>query len=376
MIIAWPIVLAPSQFVYGREIVGRQPDLHLVIARLSDSIANVLAQPLTTGPGWLFARVLNPVAALNILVLWTFPLTALATYALARYLHGSQIAALIAALVFTFSPAHLAQAAYHPYTAQTQWIPLYFLALVALVDKVSMVRIAGVVLAAAGLVLSNYDAGLMGALLSPVVIVAFWAIRPDADRNLKPLIWPAVVLAVIAAVGIAVILLLRPAVFSRGYALQFPIEEIAFYRARWWAYFVPPVDHPVLGAAARNVFSRFGINLELLELQIFIGYAFLALGLVALAVAVWTWRPEWRYIVAISAIGLVAGLVSVGPPSGSCEPFSLAPACLLFRIVPAFRAYARFGIIVDLAVAITAGAGAAMLITHSRAGRMATSPSR
>jgi hypothetical protein len=63
--------------------------------------------------------------------------------------------------------------------------------------------------------------------------------------------------------------------------------------------------------------------------------------------------------------------VSIGPPSGSCTPFSLAPACLGFRVIPVFRAYARFGIIVDLMVAIAAGAGAVMLMKHSRAGRIA-----
>jgi hypothetical protein len=358
--------------VYGREIVGRQPDLHAVIFQLSDASTRSLSeQPLTTLPGRLLARFLGPVLALNALVLLAFPLTAIATYAFARYLHGSHTAALIAAFIFTFSPAHLAQAAYHPYTAQTHWIPLYLLALVALVDKVSIPRVAGLLLAGAGLVLSSYDAAVIAAMLSPIVVVAFWAIRPDADRDLRPLIWPAVVLGVIAVAAIGLTLVLQPAVFSRAYAHQFPIQEIGLYRARWWAYFTPAVDHPVLGNIAWEIFGRFGINLELLEQQIFVGYAFFALALVALAVAAWTWREEWRYVVAVAALGLAAGLVSVGPPSGSCEPFSLAPACLAFRVVPIFRAYARFAIVVNLAVAIAAGAGAAMLMRQSRGGRVA-----
>src|SRR6185295_5555692 len=139
------------------------------------------------------------------------------------------------------SPAHFAHAAYHPYTAQTQWIPLYFLALVALVDRVSVGRVAAFLLAGIGLVFSNYDAGVMGIVLSPVVIVAFWAVRPDVDRNLRPLIWPVVVLATIALAGIGLTVLMRPEVFSRAYRLQFPIEEVGLYRAHWWAYFVPAV---------------------------------------------------------------------------------------------------------------------------------------
>ena len=211
------------------------------------------------------------------------------------------------------------------------------------------------------LLLANFEAALIAAILTPVIIVAFWAIRPDALDNYKPLVWPLAVFATLVAGAIVVALVLKPAVFSRAYMQQFPIDEIGLYRARWWAYFTPSVDHPVLGRTAWEVFGRFSINLELLEEQIFVGFAFLVLAVIALAVAAWTWRPEWRYVVAIGAVGLAAALISIGPATGSCEPFSVAPACLLFRVVPVFRAYARFAVMVNLAVAIAAGAGAAML---------------
>ena len=364
--------MAPTRMVYGDEIVGRQADLHAVISQFSSPRSSeVLTQPLTTTPGWALARMVSPVAALNVMVLLTFPLTALATFALARYLHRSNVAAIAAALIFSFSPTHLAQAAYHPYTAQIQWIPLYFLALIALVDRASAWRIAALVAASAALIFSNYEAALIAALVTPVAIVAFWAIRTDVLDNYKPLIWPFAVYGAVVVGAIVIALVLRPAVFSRAYMLQFPIDEIALYRARWWAYFTPSVDHPLLGAVAWDVLGRFGINLGLLEQQIFVGFAFTALAVVALAVSAWTWRPEWRYVVAIGAVGLAAALISVGPATGSCEPFSVAPACLFFRIVPVFRAYARFAIIVNLMVAIAAGAGAAMLAGRSRGGQIA-----
>jgi hypothetical protein len=373
VIIAWPVVVSPTRLVYGDQIVGRQADLHSVISLFSEARpAELLTQPLTTTPGWAVARAISPVAGLNVVVLWTFPLTALATFALARYLHRSNLAAGVAALAFGFSPMHLAQAAYHPYTAQIQWIPVYFLALIALVDRATVWRVVALAAASAALILSNYEAALIAACVTPVIIVAFWAIRPDVLDNYKPLIWPFAVFGASVLGAIAVALLLRPDVFSRAYMLQFPIDEIALYRARWWAYFTPSVDHPVLGAIASDVFGRFSINVGLLEQQIFVGFVFLGLAVAALAVSAWTWRPEWRYVVATSAVGLTAALISIGPATGSCEPFSVAPACLLFRVVPVFRAYARFAIVVNLAVAIAAGAGAAMLAGRSRGGQIAT----
>ena len=371
-IMAWPVMVAPSRVVYGTEIVGRQADLHAVISQFGHATpADAFPQPLTSAPGRAMALAMSPVTALNVVVLWTFPLTALATYALSRYLHRSMLAAGVAALVFAFSPMRLAQAAYHPYTTQTHWIPLYFLALIALVDRASVLRVVALVAASAALVLSNYEAAFMAALVTPVVIVAFWAIRPDLLDNFKPLIWPFAVFATLIVGAAIAALVLSPGAFTRAHMAQFPIEDIALYRARWWAYFTPSVSHPVLGGLASDVFGRAGINLGLLEEQIYVGLAFMVLAVIAMAVAAWTWRPEWRYVVAIGAVGLAAALVSIGPATGSCEPFSVAPACLAFRIVPIFRAYARFAIVVNLAIALAAGAGAAMLASQSRAGRIA-----
>src|SRR5262245_26911462 len=322
-------------------------------------------------PGVVFAKAFSPVTALNVVVLWTFPLTALTTFALARYLHRSTLAAVVAALAFSFAPMHLAQAAYHPYTAQFQWIPLYFLALIALVDRVSAWRIVALIAASFALILSNYEAAFIAALVTPIVIVAFWAIRTDVLENYKPLIWPFVIFGAFVAGSLVIALWLQRDVLSRAYMAQFPIEEIGLYRARWWAYFIPAVDHPVLGDMAWGLFGRQGVNVQLLEQQVFVGFAFTALAVIALAVAAWTWRPEWRYVVAIGAVGLAAAIISVGPTTGSCKPFSAAPACLLFRVAPVFRAYARFAVIVNLAIAIAAGAGAAMLARASRGGQAA-----
>jgi hypothetical protein len=365
--LAWPIVLNPSELVYGHEIVGRHPDVHSAIATIAGE-GEGWTHPLTDGIGWLLARFVNPVAALNLIVLAAFPLTAMATYALARYLHGSHAAAMIAALVFAFAPLHLAQAAYHPYAAQTYWLPLYLLALVALIDRATPLRFAGLCLVCAALILAGREAAFIAAMISPAVLLAFWVIRSDADRNLWPLARPLLGLAVVAAVTAGVVWWARPDLLVLPSTSDVPIEDVGFYRARWWAYFTPPVDHPMLGRVARHLFARGGINLQLLEQQVFLGFSFVALALAALAFAA-TWRPESRFVVAVAAVGLVAALISLGPVSGSCGRVSMAPGCLAFYVFPAFRTYARFADVTALAVAIAAGIGAVYLARMSRFGR-------
>ena len=374
LFIAWPILLDPSQLIYGREIAGRHADPYTLIAQLASAAPPGFGmQPLTLLPGWVLARVMSHVAAFNVLVLLTFPLAAMSAYALARYLTGSHGAGLIAGLAFAFAPGHLAHAAYHPYLAQTQWIPLLVLALAALVDRRSVPLVLGLAGAGAGLILASSDAAFLGMVLSPVILVAFWAIRPDADRNLRPLIWPALAMVGVAAAAVAFLWALGPETFASAARATGPIDDVAFYRARWWAYFIPAVDHPLLGDLARRAFDSGGIGLQLAEQQLFVGFGLLTLALAAVAIAArqWVSDPRWRVIPAVAAVGVVAIIVSLGPTSGSCEPASMAPGCLLFRVAPWFRAYARFGIVAQLMVAVAAGAGAVLLARQSRAGRLA-----
>jgi hypothetical protein len=370
VIVAWPILRSPTELVYGHEIAGRHYDAYAVMQQFAGAPVGIEAQPLTDRLGSWLARIMDPVAAYNLLVLLSFPLTAAATYALARYLVDSHAAALIAAMAFTFAPPRLAHAAYHPHIVQTQWLALYLLALFALIDRPSWLRAGALVLASATLVLSNAYGGLVGAVLTPVAIAAYaWTRRePTGLRAL------AVTLGATAAIGAAGAGLLAvrvPEIFARPSPYAFRPNEVGLYSARWWAYLTPPVDHPVWGAWSAAVFTRAGETVSLVEQQLSISYALLLLAAAGLAIAAARWRIEpWRRaIVAISAIGAVALLVSLGPASGSCEGDAWAPACLLFRIVPMFRSYARFGLAVHLTLAIAAGAGAVIIASRSRAGR-------
>src|SRR5687768_2657521 len=127
--IAAPVVLSPSGRIFGMATVGHHHDPFTFMRQIDRPIeTGIYLQPATDVPGALAARAVGPVAAFNWLVLSTFPLSALAAFLLARHLAISPAWAALAALAFAFSPFHLSHAAYHPHIAQTQWLPLYFLA--------------------------------------------------------------------------------------------------------------------------------------------------------------------------------------------------------------------------------------------------------
>ena len=371
VLIAWPVIRSPTERVYGHEIAGRHYDAYAVMQQFAGAPSATSAQPLTDRAGAWLARVIDPVAAFNLLVLLSFPLTAAATYALARYLVDSHAAALIAAIAFTFAPPRLAHAAYHPHIVQTQWLALYLLALFALIDRPSWRRAGALALASGALVLSNSYGGLIGAVLTPIAIAAYAAARRETPGRVRALVIAAGTTAAIAAAGIAIVAIRFPEAFARPSPFAFRPNEVGLYSARWWAYLTPPVDHPLAGGWSSQVFARAGETVALVEQQVFAGYALLALAAAAVVIAVARWRTEtrWRPIAAVAAVGIAAVFISLGPSSGSCDGGGWAPACLLFSIVPMFRSYARFAFAAHLALAIAAGAGAVMLASRSRAGR-------
>ena len=173
--IAAPVLHAPSERIFGMEIVGRHHDPFTVMAQFSRPITlGVYSQPVTDIAGALLARISGAVAAYNWLVLLTFPLSAAATYLLARHLKLSRTGATFAAMAYAFSPFHLAQAAYHPHIAQTQWIPLYLLALWRCVDNATPAAVGVLGAAAVAVTLSNFYAGLITAVITPVAVAAYW----------------------------------------------------------------------------------------------------------------------------------------------------------------------------------------------------------
>jgi hypothetical protein len=162
--IAAPVLRAPSERMFGKEIVGRHFDPFTVMEQFGRPISiGMYSQPVTDITGALLARISGVVAAYNWVVLLSFPLSAAAAYLLARYLALSPAGATVAAMAYAFSPFHLAHAAYHPHIAQIQWLPLYLLALWRCLDNASPLAIGFLATATITVTLSNFYGGLIAA---------------------------------------------------------------------------------------------------------------------------------------------------------------------------------------------------------------------
>ena len=378
LLMAAPVVRAPSQRLFGSgEILGREDpnrDALIVIGQFrAGQVPAPYLQPLTDLPGRALASLVGPVAAYNIVVLATFPLSAAAAYLLARSVLGSHLGAMVAALAYAFLPFHVTQAAGHPHVAQTQWLPLFFLALWRSAERPDLRRVALLLAATAAVALSNFYGGLIAAVLGPVALVA-WAVvsprRPD-ERPIRGLTITAVTLAVAGAAGLALIHHVAPAVLRSPASLSFPRAELFTWSARWWSYLIPPADHPLVGAAVREFWAGRGVGESLLEhQQVSVAWSLMALG----AVPLWRWRRGDRSSLAVRsapvlAILSCAAVVCSLSPERTIGPLTLVrPSALLYEVAPMFRAYSRFGVVVGLMAALLAGAGAAHLWRSSATG--------
>ena len=253
IVVALPVLLSPHERIFGGEIVGRHHDPLTVIQQFAQGgVQGLYRQPLTDDVGARLSRVFGPVAAYNVVVLATFPLAALGAYALARYLRLPHRGSLVAGLIFAFAPVHVAQAAYHPHIAQVQWIPIYFLTLFVAVDRPTLTSAALLAATAGCLTLSNFYGGLIGAAVTPVALAAYWTAAPRGPRTARGLILPLTTLVGLLGLGLVAVRAVAPDVFRNPEALAFPLSDLDRFGARWWAYFVPPVDNALARSDRRG----------------------------------------------------------------------------------------------------------------------------
>jgi hypothetical protein len=223
------------------------------------------------------------------------------------------------------------------------------------------------------LTLSNFYAGLIGAMVSPVAVPALFAARHGGAlrSNLRHLLATLATLATVAGVGLVYAWRVGGEALAGEGRVAFPYQDLFRYSARWWSYLVPPVEHPLLGSSAMDLWERHGVGPGLLEQQVFVGWSVLILAGIAVA----GWVAGRRHpgapglVPALVVIAAVAFLFSL-PPEGRMSSV-VRPTALLYDWLPMFRAYARFAAVVHLALALLAGVGLSMLFERARRGRVA-----
>jgi hypothetical protein len=320
--------------------------------------------------------LVGPTAAFNLEILSGFGLTAIATFGLARRLGLPLVPGAFAALAFTFAPFHVMHSMEHLAESHLEFVSgfLYF---AVRWRQEGLRRFAVGAGSVAGL--SAWLDPTLTYLLVPAAAAFLIASLVAADqtrwRDLRSRAaehLPA--LAVVAGVALLFVPVFalfwsRPGSgnyrggFSAAAAtVHRPISEIVWYSARLPDYVLPWHDNPLTPATVRALEERLPGNF--FESSLFIGYTVMALALVGL---IWGRGVFVRLLPAILALSGL--LMSLEPYPHVLGVQLWAPSGLLYRVLPFFRVYSRFGVLVLLGCALLAGLGLAILQARLGPGR-------
>ena len=299
----------------------------------------LLPQAIMAWPIWLIAH--DGLLAYNLMVLVTYPLCAIAMYALCRALGAARGAALIAGFCYAYAPFRLDNDA-HLQVLSMQWMPLAILTVIRFMQRPSWLRGVAVVVTVILVGLSSaYYAVIFGTGFAALLLVEGVRRRAFFTRAGAGLL---LTLGLAAAV---VVLADIPYLTMRDEQGIVRTLDEAYEYAAHRASYVTTVPGSILW---RHVLPTAGIGPSAL----FPGALLTLFALLGL------WRLRRPWMAGLLALGIVGFVVSFGPTWGAKDAGRPLPYRLLYQHVVFFqglRGPDRFATLVLLAMAVFAAVG-------------------
>lgn len=315
-------------------------------------------------PWLLLEPLLGGVLAYNLVLLLNLTLCGCTAFWLARELTGNGRAAFVAGLIYQAWPFRLSQLD-HPNLIATYWIPIFFLFLIRTMRKKRWrdALLAGVAFALVGY--TRWQILIPATLMGLIYFVAsFRQWLPDGRRH--------VLLRLIGAGGVAVLLLLPPAlmlVAQQGEAGEsadlLRDSEESIMQTDLLAYITPAAQHPLLGELTESRYVHYYQDrAEHRRFPVYLGL----IPLLLVGAGIWfRKRKALPWVLMMAALILLAlgpllrinGHLYPEVPTlyGALSPLSL------FRLM---RVPDRFNMFVALPASVLAAYGAAGLLARVR----------
>lgn len=321
--------------------------------------AGVISQPISEQLVLALAAMGGEIAAINLFVLLAFPLTALSCYELLARLVEDRTAAFLGGLIFGFCPAAVLQAAGgHAVFALNVFLPLFVGALFFNRARRTLLSALAAATAFAAVTFTSIYFGYF-ALFVAAYFVAF-DIATSRRSEFGTLACNYVACAAFAFIVVLPVEFAalheqltagRDSLEKAGHARDF--SDLMAFAARPWNYLLPSIDHPVVGSFLESHVRANLHGSNVFEQTLYLGIVPLALLTTGIVVAVRRRFSEGhRSAFLFFALGaLCMFFLSLPPVTVGGLP---TPSLLLFQVAPMFRAYARFGIVVNFFVACAA----------------------
>jgi len=305
--------------------------------------------PAYTFPGTLFAALLGPVAAYNLLVLMAFPLSAFAMYLLTRNMGLSYVAAWGSGIVYGFAPYLPVHGQHHLQQTGIHWFPLLVLCLRRIRVSGSSKWIVGAVLCYAMAAYSSLYFAVFAALLSGFILLFnMWK-----DRSMIRVILIRISLFALLCMVVLMprFLLVRDAMKEGA---EYGAPGAMAYSADLLGIIIPPYTHPLWGSAF-EASHAFGAGTPW-EFE-YLGVASLilaAMGLISIRQPT-LWR--WALLTGVFTVLSLGPLLHIGGDVVMGRPL---PYALFVEPVPVLngvRVPLRFTLLAILGLSVVAGFG-------------------
>ena len=342
---------------------------------------------------YLLSLLTTPILTYNLQVIMNIFFSAFFTYALVFVLTKNRLSAFFCGIIFAFCPYQFSRIWQHLSLTYIQWIPLVLLSGILLKEEFNRKRAILFCVSLFLLFLFDFSTMYFGTVSLGIflmyIIFYNWRIKFFKTPNL--LKHDIKYVSKIVLLGLLVLIILLPQFYplirnyfnpplnigASGYnPYHRPFEDLFTQSAKPLSYLLPATFHPVFGKFTTMFAGSRLWGVSFTEHQLYLGWVPLILAFVA--VKRW-WRerklrgqsplgtvpshsPQEFYIGFFVFLAIAAWLFSQ-PPWWQIGNFRIyLPSFFMYKILPMYRAYCRFGIVVMLAVSVLAGYGLKFLL--------------
>lgn len=323
------------------------------------------------------SHLTNEVAAYNLFVLFSWILTALATYIFISKMLGSHVPALICGAIFGFCPGAIMQAAGgHSAYAFNAFIPVFLGALFYNRAQRTLLSAFYVAASFSLIVFTSLYFGYF-AIYIAIFFVVFDLLSSKSEVR-------GAILSNCLFGGLFAVVLILPFEYKAilqqlagdsvslakvGQIRDF--GELVTYSSRPWDFLIPSIDHPIFGEYFVDFVRAHLHGSNVFEQTLYLGMVPLGLLSTGIILAI---RGKFvaiqrTYFIFFALGALWMYFLSLPPQISFGGTQVPTLSFFAYKIAPMFRVYARFGILVNFFVACSAAVVLAHLYQHMKRAR-------
>ncbi len=337
---------------------------------------------------FILAIFTNHIFTYNFQVLVNLFLAAFFTYLLVCTITKNRLSAFLSGVIFGFCPYIFVRSWQHLGETYLWMMPMVLWILFSLKEKSSLLKqvslVVSIVLAGIVLGTAYYTVIILAAFFIYCVAKFFLNRRfPDRPRIVSAGYFKKISLLLFIGYLLTAVqyfayiknsILNTNSQVSAFNPYRRPFEDLFVQSARPLSYFLPAVVHPLFGKFTEQFIGSSLYGMSFTEHTLYVGWIPLILAFLAFK----GWRKNRQSLVTENEtfysgffilLAIVAWLFSQ-PPWWDIFGFKIyMPSFFMYKILPMFRAYCRFGIVVMLAVAVLAGFGLKFILERFKSGK-------